>query len=32
MNGFVPVEFYDVCADDYAIEEAALLAKIRRIL
>jgi len=27
MNGFVPVEFYDVCADDYAIEEAALLAK-----
>ncbi|WP_304728652.1 hypothetical protein [Dubosiella newyorkensis] len=27
MNGFVPVEFYDVCADDFAIEEAKLLAK-----
>ena len=26
MNGFVPVEFYDVCADDYAIYEAELLA------
>lgn len=27
MNGFVPVEFYDVCADDFAIEEAKLLAE-----
>ena len=27
MNGFVPVEFYDVCADDYAKKEAALLAE-----
>lgn len=27
MNGFVPVEFYDICADDYAIKEAELLAK-----
>ncbi len=27
MNGFVPVEFYDVCADDFAKKEAKLLAK-----
>lgn len=26
MNGFVPVEFYDVCSDEYAIKEAKLLA------
>lgn len=26
MSGFVPVGFYDVCADDYAIQEAELLA------
>ena len=27
MNGFVPVEFYDVCADDFAKKEAKLLAE-----
>lgn len=27
MSGFVPVEFYDVCADDYAKQEAKLLSK-----
>ncbi len=26
MNGFVPVAFYDVCADDFAKKEAKLLA------
>lgn len=27
MSGFVPVIFYDTCADDYAEEEAILLSK-----
>ncbi len=27
MSGFVPVLFYDVCADDYAKQEAKMLAK-----
>ncbi len=27
MNGFVPVPYYDVCADDFAAAEAELLSK-----